>query len=455
MSDSTAESGLNRDLGLLDAVLLSVGGMVGASIFFYPGATGRAIGPAAILAWIGVGALMIVVGLLYAELAMAFPRAGGPAVYPFETLGPNRAIRSFASYLEGVAYSFGWTFAITVSALSIATYLSIMFPAASGYTIPIAVLSIVASCAVNLVGVRLTSRANLLLAALLLTVLVIFVADGLAHASPANYHPFVTGSTSAFFAAMGFAMTGYGAWTAIPSAVEEIRDPSRNVPLAIVVSLVVTMALYGAVLVALHGVLGPEAFTAGSLALQAPLGAAAAAFGSTWLATYVLPAGAVVAIFTTMLVGTMSASRVLLAMGRNGALPRPFARIHSRFNVPWVALTTVSAVAAVMAMLPGYFYELETIAALVGTAIPYTINILSFVGLRYYRTDVSPSFRAPAGPLLATVAFAVVVVAIVGLGATNVVWSLGALAVVAGYYVIRRAHLAAGDAGVLFERFER
>ncbi|MFB6070053.1 MAG: APC family permease [Halanaeroarchaeum sp.] len=443
--DGDADGRLHRELGVVDAVLLSVGGMVGASIFYYPGATGKAVGPAAILAWVAMGGLMIAVGLLYAELALAFPRAGGPAVYPFETLGPNRTIRAFASYLEGISYSFGWTFAVTVSALSIASYLSITFPAASGYTVPIAVLAVVASFLVNLVGVHSTSRTNLVLAAVLLTVLLVFVGAGLANAAPANYDPFFTGDAGSFFAAMGFAMTGYGAWTAIPAAAEEIENPSRTVPLAIVLSLGITTVLYAAVLLALHGVVPPSQFTDGTI-LQAPLGVAAANLGATWLAKYVLPAGAIVAIFTTMLVGTMSASRVLLAMGRTGGLPSAFARIHPRFDTPWVGLLAVSLLAAGFATVPRYFYELETIAALVGTAIPYGINILAFLGLRYYRTDVTPSFRAPGGIALAAVAFLVVLVAIVGLGTTNVLWSLGALAVMTGYYAVRKFH--ADDATV-------
>ncbi|NIS36213.1 MAG: amino acid permease, partial [Actinobacteria bacterium] len=216
--------------------------------------TGRQVGAAAIAAWFGVGLLMLVVGTLYAELAMAFPQAGGPAVYPNETLGPWAPLRHFASYLEGVCYAFGWTFAITISALALATYLSIMFPPAAAYTVPIAVVAIVLSLAVNLLGVQLANRTNLLLAAFLLAALLVFVAAGLANAQPANLRVGGELRGGAFFAAMGLAMTGYGAWTAIPSAVEEIRDPERTVPRAILLSIGITTLLYTAVVAALHGV---------------------------------------------------------------------------------------------------------------------------------------------------------------------------------------------------------
>lgn len=432
-----AEHGLRRELGLLDSILLSVGGMVGAAIFFFPGATGRLVGPVAIGAWLGVGLLMMVVGVLYAELAVAFPKAGGPAVYPFETLGPNPLIRAFAGYLEGIAYSFGWTFAITVSGLAIATYLSIIVPQAAGYTVPLAVLAITLSFLVNLVGIELTNRVNLLLAAGVLAVLLVFTALGLSRAAPANYTPLFPGELNALFAAMGLAITGYGAWTAIPAAIEEIKEPAATVPTAIVVSIGITTILYTGVVTALHGLVPPSRFTAEAAVLQAPLGVAATAIGVPWFGRYLLPVAAIIAIFTTMLVGTMSASRVLLALGRTGVLPRVFARVHPRFNVPWVGLIAVSGTATGFALVPAYFYSLEVVAALVGTAIPYLINILSFLGLRVYRDDVTPAFRAPFGIGLAVVAFGVVGVAVVGLSMTVVTWSAAVLGLLTLVFVVR------------------
>jgi len=138
-----------------------------------------------------------------------------------------------------------------------------------------------------------------------------------------------------------------------------------------------------------------------------------------------------------MLVGTMSASRVVFALGRNGTLPSPFAAVHSRFQVPWVGLVAVSVVAAALTTFPNYFYELLVIASVVGTGLPYALNIVSFVGLRYYRTDVTPPFRAPGGYALAAVALVALSVSMVGLGSTEIVWSVGSLLLMGGYFVVR------------------
>jgi len=441
---SESDDGFERTLGLTDCVLLSVGGMVGSAIFVFPGTTGQLIGPGAIFAWLFAGLLMSLIALTYTELSMAFPRAGGPAVFPYETFGSNPTVRAFASYLEGVSYSIGWAFAITISALAIADYAAVIVPSAGGSTVTLAIAAVLLAGGINLVGVDLASRTNLLLSLVLLAVLVVFIALGLGSVNPTNYEPFFTGGPVQFFAAVQVAITAYGAWTAIPSAAEEIKRPAWTVPRAILLSLLITAVLYGGVVLVLHGLVPASEFVQGSAMMTTPLGVAAGAVGVPWFRQYVLPFAAIVAIFTTMLVGTLSAGRVLFALGRNGTLPRTFGTVSDRFGVPWVGILAVMALAGAFAAFPRYFYQLLVIAAVVGTGIPYAINILSYVGLRRYRPDLEPSFRAPGGYWLAIAAFVPLAVAMIGLGVTEAVWSLGALGVVAVYFVVR--HLRHSDA---------
>ena len=424
------------ELGLLDCMLLSVGGMVGSAIFIFPGSTGRLAGPAAVGAWLLAGLLMVSIALCYAELSLAFPKTGAVAVFPYEALGPYPSVRAFASYLEGVGYSVGWVFGITISALAIADYLAVLFPAAGGHAVAIGLVAVGLAALVNLLGVDVTSRTNLLLSAFLLATLLAFVAAGLVHFRPSHYDPLVVSGPVKFFAAVQIAITAYGAWTAIPAAIEEVRNPARTAPRAILLSLAITTVLYTGIVAVIHGVVPPGEFVEGSLTMTAPLNVATEAIGFGWLRS-LLALAAVVAIFTTLLVGVMSASRVLFALGRNNTLPPAFAATSARFRVPWVGIVAVAVVSGALVAVPQYFYQLLVVAAVVGTGVPYAINILSFVGLRYYRTDVAPSFRAPGGYALPVVAFAGLAVAMYGLGSTEVVWSLGALAVVSGYFLVR------------------
>jgi APA family basic amino acid/polyamine antiporter len=436
MTDQAASEFTHR-LGLLDCLLLSVGGMIGSAIFVFPGSTGRLAGPVAPLAWLLAGVLMTAIALCYTELTLAFPRTGALAIFPYETLGTSTHLRRFASYLEGVGYAIGWVFGITVSALAIAGYLGTVIPAAAGHTTVVALVAIGLVTAVNLLGVEVTSRLNLMLAAVLLAVLVAFVAVATARFDPARSSRLAVTSPASFLAAVQVAMTAYGAWTVVPAAIGEVRRPAYTAPRAILLSIGFTMVLYTAVVFALHGVVPLEQFLGDGSTLRTPLATAATILGVPWL-RYALALGAVVAIFTTMLVGTMSASRVLFALGDNGTLPPQFASITAETGVPGVGVVTVGATAAVLSLFPGYFYELLVVASIVGTGIPYGINLLSFLGLRQYRTDVRPSFRVPGGHLVAGVAGVALLVVMVGLGLTEVVWSTVALAVLTGYYAVQR-----------------
>lgn len=428
----------DRQLGLLDCILLSLGGMIGSAIFIFPGTTGQLAGPAAIGAWLLAGLLMGAIALLYTELSLAFPTTGSIAVYPYETLGPYPSIRAFASYLEGVSYVVGWLFGLTISALAVGQYLSFAVPGAGGHTVALAVGAIALAAGVNLLGVRITSRANLVIAAFLLAALLVFVATGLASVDPGNYQPLFTGDALGFFAAVQVSLTAYGAWTAIPAVVGEIENPAKTVPRAVLLSLGAATVLYTAIVAVLHGLIPGASFVEGADVLTAPLGAAAAATGVGWL-RFLLSIGAVGAIFTTLLVGVMSAGRVLFALGENDTLPSAFATTSERTDVPWVGVVAVAAVAAGLATVPGQFYQLLVVAAVVGTGVPYAINILSFVGFRYYRPNVETEFRAPGGYALPVVAFCVLGIAMFGLGTTELLYSAGALAGLSLLFVVRVA----------------
>ena len=441
-SGGRTESQFQRSLSFLDCLFLGVGGMVGSAIFVFPGSTASLTGPSAILAWICAGLLIGAIALCYVELSLAFPQAGAPAVFPYEAFEGFPRIRSLASYLEGLGYVFGWVFGITVSALALGDYLAVVVPGAGGYTVPLALLAIAAAGSVNYVGVRLTARANLILAALLLATLLCFAAIGLGQLRPAAYRPFFTGGPVSFLAAVQIATTAFGAWTVIPSAIEEIRDPINVVPKTVILSLGIVTLLYAAVLGALHSVVPTGAFTEGSRAMTTPLGVAVEQLGLPSLRV-ALSLGAVVAIFTTMLVGVLGASRVLFALGENGTLPGIVSTTRDRSGIPSVATGIVTVAAASLALFPSYFYQLLVVASLLGTGLPYAINLASFVGYRRFRPDVTPDFRVPGGYGTPLVAFVGLGVAMVGLGLTEIVWSVAALLCLCGYYAaqvgVRRA----------------
>lgn len=436
MGDS---GGVSRTVGLTDLLLLSVGGMIGSAVFYFPAFTGLWVGPASVLAWFLAGVGMLSVALCYTELSTAFPEQGGPAVFPAETFGYRPFVRRFFAYLEGVCYCLGWVFAVAISAWFVASYANrIPLLAVGGQTLPLALVAIVASFAVTVVGINVTTRANLVLTAFILAVLVVFVAMGFGNAEPGNLTPFFGGGALSFLEAIGVALTGYGAWTVIPSAAEEVKNPEKTLPRAIIGSLLLVTVLYTAVVFVFQMGVSPDAFERGARIMYAPLSVVAERTGSLLLAHYALPLAALVAIFTTMLVGMTSAARVLLAMGRRGILPEIFATTHSRTETPWVSLLTIAVASCVLVFLRNLYGQV-VLAALIGTVIPYAINILAFVGLRYYRPDVTPSFRAPGGYVLSAIAFVFLGSVMIGLGVDRPVVAGGVLSAILAGFVVREA----------------
>jgi APA family basic amino acid/polyamine antiporter len=417
--------------------------MIGSSVFFYPAFTGQWIGPAAILAWLVAGVGMVSVALCYTELATAFPHSGGPAVFPAETLGSNALVRQFFSYLEGTSYALGWVFGVAVSAWYVANYLGAIPPLAGvrSHTVLFGLLAIAASLAVTLAGIDVTKRTNLGLTAFILAVLTAVAAIGFANGEPANTTPFITGNSTQFLVAVGVAITGYGAWTVVPAAAGEVKRPAWTIPRAIVGSLLLTTLFYTAVVVALHLTVPPSAFTSGNLVMVAPLSTVVVDAGFPIFANYALPVAALVAIFTTMLVGMTGSARVLRALAERDTFPSAFAATSDRTNAPYVALCVV-AVAAAAVVIGKQVVGGIVLAALVGTVLPYGINIASFVGLRLHREDVTPAFRAPGGLLTAVVAFGFLLLLAAGLSVDYpLVATLTITALIAGFF----AQYAFGD----------
>lgn len=429
---------LPRTVGLRDLLLLSVGGMIGSSVFFYPAFTGQWIGPAALVAWLIAGVGMVSIALCYTELATAFPHSGGPAVFPAETLGSNPLVRQFFSYLEGTSYALGWVFGVAVSAWYVANYLGAI-PSLAGvrsHTVLFGLLAIGASLAVTLAGIDVTKRTNLVLTAFILAVLAAVAALGFANGEPTNATPFVTGSSTQFLAAVGVAITGYGAWTVVPAAAGEVKRPAWTIPRAIVGSLLITTLLYTVVVVALHLTVPPGAFANGNLVMVAPLSAVVVDAGLPIFANYALPVAALVAIFTTMLVGMTGSARVLRALAERDTFPAGFAATSDRTNAPYVALCVV-AIAAAAVVIGKQVVGGIVLAALVGTVLPYAINIASFVGLRVYRTDVTPAFRAPGGLLTAAVALGFLTLLALGLSVDYpVIAGITVAALLGGFFVL-------------------
>ncbi|MFB7370440.1 APC family permease [Streptomyces sp. NPDC056222] len=325
---------LRRSLGVLDAVVIGLGSMVGAGIFVALGPAAEAAG-SGLLPALGLAALVAYCNAMSsARLAAVYPASGGAYVYGRERLG------SFFGYLAGWAFVVGKTASCAAMALTVGAY---VWPEQAH---AVAVAAVVAMTAVNYGGMRKSALLTRVIVALVLAVLTAVVVTSFASGSGdfgrlALDEDVTAGGVLQAAGLLFFAFAGYAR---IATLGEEVRDPARTIPRAVPLALGITLAVYAAVAVCVLAVLGPQALAASS----DPLVDAARAADAGWLVPVVV-VGAAVAALGSLLSLILGVSRTTLAMARDGRLPAGLAAVHPRFQVPHRAELAVGAVVAVVA----------------------------------------------------------------------------------------------------------
>jgi basic amino acid/polyamine antiporter, APA family len=363
---------LRRDLGLLDAVGIGFGAIVGAGIFVVTGVAAGIAGPALLLGLLIAGIAATANALSSAQLAAEYPYAGGTYEYGYRVVSP------------AAGFAAGWMFlasklsAAGTVALGLAGYVNAVLPAVPSRAL--AVGAILAFTALNYFGVKRSSRANLAIVAVSVGTLLLFAIAGAGGVRTENLQPFapmgVRGTLEAA-AILFFAYTGYAR---IATLAEEVRDPARVIPQAIILTIVGAIGLYAAVGFVAVGLVGAGALAA----TTAPLHVAAEATGHAWLPLLVALAG-VTAMLGVILSQLLGLSRMTFAMARRGDLPRGFEHVHPVHQVPDRAVLVIGGIAAVIAAT-------GTLAVVASTA--------AFTILVYYGIANVAAMRMPAGTKL-------------------------------------------------------
>ncbi len=321
---------LRPQLGFIDATAIALGAIIGAGIFVVLGEGARVAAAALPLAILVAAIVATLNGLSAAEMGVNYPRAGGAYEFGYRLLWPA------VGFAAGVAYILGNVSAGTALSLTFAAYLQPLAP----YLPPriVAVGLGIAVLAVNIAGVQQSRRVNDLLVAFKVLVLVIFVIVGLAASGAwqaGNPAPLQLGGLARASGLLFFAFTGFARPVTI---VEEIRDPARNLPRALIVALASSTALYLAVAIVALGLIG-----AGGLASStAPLRAALIPTGQAW-AVVLISLGGLVATADVLLTDIWAVSRMLFAMARRGDLPGIFGRLTPG-GVPRVAVLVTGSI---------------------------------------------------------------------------------------------------------------
>ena len=374
---------LRREVGLWGAVLMGLGSIVGTGVFVSIGIGAEIAGPAVLLAILIAAGVATANGLSSAQLAVSHPVSGGTYEYGYKYLNPT------------LGFTAGWVFLLAKSASAATAALGFggYFLHLFGVTDPVlrtavALAALVVLTLVTLGGIRRSNRTNTVIVAMTLGVLGFFVLAGLPQAignAAENFVPFFVpqageGPLQALLHATALMFVAYTGYGRIATLGEEVHDPQRTIPRAIIVTLVASMVLYVAVSSVAIATVGAPQFAAFTTATAAPLEAIAQTYGIPG-AGLILAAGAMTAMLGVLLNLILGLSRVLLAMGRRGDMPAATARIDPVSATPRVAVV-VMAVAIGLLVLVG--------------SVKLTWSFSAFTVLVYYAITNLAALRLPA-----------------------------------------------------------
>lgn len=369
MSDSNRPKkipGIKPSLSLLSASAISIGATVGAGIFAVTGVAAGLAGSALLISLGLATVATFLTALSFIQLISWRPAEGSIYYYSRQLISP------FAGFLVGWMWVISNLFSGAVVALSFAHYLvDLTGFTGIGVNLMAAILILIFT-ALNSSGIKESTAVNNLLVTLKLTILFIFSAVGLFFIRPENFKPLtlsppgiLMGAAIIFFAFQGFARVAIVA--------EEVKDPAKNVPLAIMISLVVSTVIYFLVTFVALGLAG-----AGKLSHSgAPLSVAIKQTGLNWTGSLV-SMGGVLATASVLLTAILGISRMLFAMSREKDLPSPLRAVHHKFQTP---LLGVWASGSVMAFL-AYFFDLTSVVSISSFSLLFYYSLANVSALR-------------------------------------------------------------------------
>jgi basic amino acid/polyamine antiporter, APA family len=363
-NNTSHPKGLTPALGLAGATAINLGAIVGAGIYAVLGIIAGVAGPALLLS-IGIAALVaLLTALSFSEVAAQIPREGSVYEFGHELISP------LAGFLAGWMWMLANVFAGAAVALTFAHYVA---PALPGVPVQgIAVALTIVFTALNLLGVRHSSTINVILVATNLAVLLVFMAFGFTHLTAGNFKPFVPAPAGVLLGAyyIFFAYSGFGRAATVA---EEIKNPERTVPRAVLLSIIISTAFYLGVGIAAIGLAG-----APTLAQSvSPLADAIRATGPSLIA-YIVSVGGLLATASVLLTSILGVSRVAFAMARRGDLPRPLSIVHPRYNSPTLAVLITGGAITLLTL----FTDLTGVVAISTFALLFYYGLTNGAALR-------------------------------------------------------------------------
>ncbi|WP_415043949.1 APC family permease [Gordonia sp. (in: high G+C Gram-positive bacteria)] len=437
-----APGGLERRIGTFQLALFGVGATVGTGVFFVMHEAAPLAGPSVILAFILAGVAAGLSAVCYAEMASAVPVSGSTYSYSYATLGEIVAMGVAACLLleygvSSAAVSVGWS-----------DYLNRLLMDVFGWQLPelitagpfeggianVPAMVLVALCALLLIrGTSESATVNAIMVCVKIGVLILFGAIAFTAFDTDYFADFAPMGAAGVTAAAGTIFFTFIGLDAVSTAGDEVKEPQKTLPRAILIALVAVISIYLFVAVSALGTQpwqkfeDPEQSKAGLAVILENI------TGQTW-PSIILALGAVISIFSVTLVVLYGQTRILFAIGRDGLLPSAFARVSPRTHTP--VFNTV-VVATVVALLAG-FIPLSSLWDLVsiGTLVAFIVVALAVIVLRVREPNLERGFKVPGYPVTPILSIAACVYILTGLHWTTYAWFAGWLALVLAFYFL-------------------
>jgi APA family basic amino acid/polyamine antiporter len=400
---------LKRTLTAMDLTLLGIGAIIGTGIFVLTGtAAANQAGPAIVLSYVLAGLACAFAALCYAEFAAMIPISGSAYTYAYATLG------------EIFAWMIGWDLILeyAVGSMTVAVGWSGYFQrilAGFGLHLPVwmaaapaagvegaivnlpAIIIVLIISALLVIGVRESARFNAAMVAVKLAAILFFIVVGVGYVKPENWSPFMPYGFPGVSLAAAVVFFAYIGFDAVSTTAEEAKNPSRDLPIGIIASLVVCTVLYLAVAGILSGIIPVVEFKDNPEFINAPVGYALHIINMDWAAGLV-SAGAVAGITSVLLVMLLSQPRIFFAMSRDQLLPPGVSKVHPRFRTPYITTMITGVVVAIVAG----FTPINVLGEMtsIGTLFAFVVVSVAVIILRRRRPDAHRPFKVPGGYLI-------------------------------------------------------
>jgi APA family basic amino acid/polyamine antiporter len=411
---SDEQHGLKRSLGPWALTAMGIGAIIGTGIFVLTGvASATRAGPSLTISFVVAGIVSALAALCYAEVSSKIPISGSAYTYTYATLG------EFMAWIVGWALVLEYALGASTVSVGWSGYFTFILKTLFNWNIPQAwqhshwdatpgIANLPAAAIIFLItallvkGTRESGTVNAIIVAIKVAVVLFFIAVGLGHINPANYHlppgpnagaggyfPF---GLAGMFGGAAFIFFAYIGFDAVSTTAEEAKNPARDLPFGIIMSLVICTVLYIVVVAILNGMVPYY-----TLNVNFPVAFAVDSVGLAW-AGVIISFGAIAGLTTVILVMMYGQTRIFFAMSRDGLIPPLFVKVHPAWRTPWIS----QILFGILIAAAGAFFPISILGSLtnMGTLSAFVLVSIAVPLLRKRHPEMHGAFTVPFGPYL-------------------------------------------------------